>query len=107
MEVTFVDMRDTDFLAGDGGKVTFSTLECLGVEQCLTDTHVHHDLLEAGNHHHVRKFERTLDLCPEFVVVPGLQSRLDLGAGAHSFTSGISAPVRLQTRTLVPSSRVL
>src|ERR1017187_9956967 len=87
-------------LPGDGGQVADGTLDKLRVPGRLADAHVHDDLGQAGDLHHVGVAELILERGRDLGPVPLLEPRNRRGFGSHQ----MSFPLGLATRTLVPSS---
>src|ERR1039457_2209084 len=87
-------------LPGDGGQVADGPLDELRVPGRLADTHVHDDLGQAGNLHHVGVAELILERECDLGPVPILEPRYGRGFCGHQ----MSFPLGLATRTFWPSS---
>src|ERR1700759_1246746 len=90
-------------LPGDGRQVADRALDQLRVPGGLADTHVHDDLDQAGDLHHVGETElvpeRGRDLGAVALLEPWYRRRFG-GFGSHQ----MSFPLGLATRILLPSS---
>ena len=82
-------LGDLRLLAGDGGNVANGTVHDLGVVSGVTNTHVHHDLLETGDEHGVLVVELLLHGRTDLLAVLLLQTRhlVREGVGAHLASS--------------------
>ena len=67
--------RHLRLLAGDRGEIRDGTVDDLRVTCGVADTHVHHDLREAGDEHRVGVVELALERILDFFAVLGLKAR--------------------------------
>src|SRR4051794_4628891 len=94
-------LGDLRLLAGDRGEVLDRTLDQLGVTRSLADTHVDHDLGQAGHLHHVGVAELLTHRGEDLLAVAHLHPRHRgrLGRLSH-LCHQISSPDFRATRTL-------
>src|SRR6476661_3985225 len=92
-------LGDQGLLPGDRGEVLDGTLDQLRVASRLADTHVDHDLGQAGHLHDVLDVELGLQRGEDLLAVAGLQTRGHRGRGL-GLGHQISLPDLRETRTL-------